>query len=135
MLDSEQQVRCHFALWARRLSDSCEFYEHVLGWEPAFSDDASAHLYSDGNHLVLHQADDTACWHPHGAEPTGAPLPHLGMIVSAKRFREIHTNAEQASTIIYPSAVRRQGTKYEHSVFFVSDPNEIPWEVKHYHQS
>jgi extradiol dioxygenase family protein len=131
----DQQVRCHFALPVRHLSDSCEFYQHVLGWEHALTDGASEHLYNDGNHLVLHEAKETACWDIHGTEPSGAPLPHLGMIVSANRFREIHTKAEQASSIIYPLTVRRQGTKFEHSVFFVSDPSDIPWEVKHYHQS
>jgi extradiol dioxygenase family protein len=135
MLNSDQQVRCHFALCVRHLSDSREFYEQVLGWEPAFNDDSSAHLYSDGNHLVLHQGHVTACWDKLGNEPSGASLPHLGMIVSAKRFQDIHTKADQVASIIYPLSVRRQGTKYEHSVFFVSDPNDIPWEVKHYHES
>jgi extradiol dioxygenase family protein len=102
-----------------------------MGWRKAVIPDKAAHLFLEGNHLVLHEIRE-AEWKIWGHETSGAPIPHLGLIASSDFFDEILESSRHLGAVLIEPMTRRHGTPYEHRVFFLADPMGIPWEIKCY---
>ena len=124
-------MKTHYSLCVPELAAALDFYIEVLGGTFILREGSSGHVGIDGNHIVLHEIPSYR-WVQIGQEPSGAPIPHFGLITTNDRYAGILRAAQARTCVLIDETRRRAGTKFDHVCFFVSDPGGHPWEIKKY---